>query len=213
MNAPNPAAILRRNRLQMLLIGTLFFVPMLLAYVLYFYFPELEPIHKLNRGQLVNPARPVPALSLQALPDDTVQGDLFKGKWTLVQLGGEQCDDGCVKHLYMSRQLRTRMGRDARRIQRLYIAPDAATLAAVHGALATQHPDLAWRADAGAPGHRAADFFQPTDANALYVIDPLGNWMMVYPGLADYGDYAKSTKHMEDEYADLKKLLNLSQVD
>ncbi len=214
MNASNPAAAsLRRNRTQMVLIGILFFVPMLMAYVVFFFFPEWVPTHRLNRGELVDPARPLPTLSLQVLPGDDATIALFKGKWTLLQLGGANCDAGCEKHLYMSRQLRTRMNRDARRIQRVYVAPDLIALKAVHDRLASQHPDLAWRADAGAPGQRLSDFLQPKDPNALYVIDPLGNWMMLYPGVADYDDFQQSTRQMEDEYKDLKKLLMLSQVD
>lgn len=214
MNAPNPAAAtLRRNRTQMILIGILFFVPMLSAYVVFFFFPQWVPTHRLNRGQLVDPARPLPALNLQALPGDDLSLPLFKGKWTLLQLGGIACDAGCEKHLYMSRQLRTRLNRDARRIQRVYVAPDLAAMATVHDRLASQHPDLAWRADAGAPGQRLADFLQPQDPNALYLIDPLGNWMMLYPGVANFDNYDKTTHQMEDEYKDLQKLLKLSQVD
>lgn len=214
MNDPNPAtATLRRNRTQMLLIATLFVLPMMCAYIVFFFFPQWIPAHRLNRGQLVDPARAVPALNLQSLPGDDATLELFKGKWTLLQLGAANCDAGCEKHLYMSRQLRTRLNRDARRIQRVYVAPDLAALGPVHDRLASQHPDLAWRADAGAPGQRLADFLQPQDPDALYLIDPRGFWMMVYPGVADFDNYDKTTRQMEDEYKDLQKLLKLSQVD
>jgi hypothetical protein len=214
MNTSNPAAAtLRRNRTQMVLIAILFFVPILMSYVVFFFFPQWVPTHRLNRGQLVEPARAMPMLSLQALPSDDATPELFKGKWTLLQLGGASCDAGCEKHLYMSRQLRTRLNRDARRIQRVYVAPDLAALTALHDRLASQHPDLAWRADTGAPGQRLSDFLQPQDPNALYLVDPRGFWMMLYPGLADFDDYQKSTKQMEDEYKDMQKLLKLSQVD
>jgi hypothetical protein len=214
MNTPSSGAeTLRRSRLQMILVGILFFMPFILAWLLYFQFPQLQPVGRLNRGELVDPARPLPQLDLRNSQNEPVPAQLFKGKWTIVQLGSAQCDAGCEKHLYMSRQVRTRLDRDARRVQRVYVAPDVAALVAVQTRLAAQHPDLIWVADAGAAGSRFADFLHPSSANALYIVDPLGNWMMLYAGLEAYPDFQQSTRYMQDIYTDLKRLLRLSQID
>jgi cytochrome oxidase Cu insertion factor (SCO1/SenC/PrrC family) len=201
---------LRRNRRQMLLIGILFLGPFVLAWLLYFNFPQLQPEGRLNRGQLINPAQPLATLTLTTMQNTPADLALLKGKWTLVQLGAERCDELCAKHLYMTRQVRTRLGRDRSRVQRVYVAPDATALASVHDALAGEQPDLVWTADAGAAGQRLADFLHPQDANAIYLFDPLGNWVMVHPGV---GDPKQFDPYMAALYADLKQLLKLSQID
>ena len=66
-------------------------------------------------------------------------------------------------------------------------------------------PSASTRCSAG--NGRAADFFQPAPADALLMVDPLGNWFMVYPPKADpVADFKGILK-------DLKKLLKQSQVD
>jgi hypothetical protein len=205
-----PFATLRRSRWQLLLIGLLFLGPFVLAWLLYFHAPQLQPEARLNRGQLINPARPLGALTLTTPQKAPADAALLKGKWSLVQLGAERCDELCAKHLHMTRQVRTRLGRDRDRVQRLYVAPDAVALAAVRDALQEEQADVLWVADAGTPGRRLADFLQARDADAVYLFDPLGNWVMVYPGV---GHPEQFNGYMADLYTDLKQLLTLSQVD
>ncbi len=125
----------------------------------------------------------------------------------MVYLAPADCAEACRQQVYHSRQIRTALDRNARRLQRIYIAPDAAALAAAKALFGTEHPDMVLLADAGAPGGRAADFFQPAPAEALLMVDPLGNWFMVYAPKPDpVADFKGVVK-------DLKKLLNQSQVD
>ena len=54
-------------------------------------------------------------------------------------------------------------------------------------------------------GARLADFLQPAGASA-YLVDPNGNWLLVYPsGLATQDQFKGMQK-------DIKKLLRLSQI-
>ena len=53
---------------------------------------------------------------------------------------------------------------------------------------------------------RAVDVFKPTDPLALYLIDPNGNWLMVYKNQSDAGQLQRGL------LADLKKLLRLSSI-
>ena len=202
------------NRRPFLLLLAIFVAPVLAAYAVYFLFPGLRPTHTTNYGQLVHPARPLPAFSLQDTDGKPAGAGVFKGKWSMVYVAGADCADSCRNEVYLSRQVRTALDRNARRVQRVYIAPDAAALAAAKARFGVEHPDLLLLADAGAPGSRAADFFQPAaDApkdgpqDNLYMVDPLGNWFMVYPPKADQNaDFKGILK-------DLKKLLNQSQID
>jgi hypothetical protein len=205
MNAPDPA--LKSSRRQFLLLLAIFAMPVLAAYAVYFLFPGLRPAGTTNYGELVRPARPLPALSLVDADGKPADVGLFKGKWDMVYLAPADCAEACRQRVYHSRQIRTALDRDARRVQRVYIAPDAAALAAAKVLFGAEHPDLVLLADAGAPGSRAADFFQPAPADALLMVDPLGNWFMVYPPKPD------ANADFKGILKDLKKLLKQSQVD
>jgi hypothetical protein len=199
---------LKSSRRQFLLLLAIFAMPVLAAYVVYFLLPGLRPSGTTNYGQLVQPtARPLPALSLADADGKPEPANLFKGKWSMVYLAPADCAETCKGRVYHSRQIRTALDRDARRLQRVYIAPDAAALAAAKALLGVEHPDLVLAADNGAPGSRAADFFQPAPADSLLMVDPLGNWFMVYAPKPDaVADFKGILK-------DLKKLLKQSQVD
>lgn len=197
-----------RNRKQFLLLLAIFLMPLLAAYAVYFLFPGLRPTGTTNYGQLLPQARPLPALDLRGADGKPAGAGLFKGKWSMVVIGAADCAELCRGQVHLSRQARTALALNARRLQRLYIAPDAQALAAAQSLFPpAEHPDLLLLADAGAAGNRATDFFQPAPADALYLLDPLGNWFMFYPPKADQSADFKGIGK------DLKKLLNQSQVD
>jgi hypothetical protein len=185
-------------RLKLLLIAALFFAPVIGAIALFFYFPEHIPAGRLNYGTLVSPARAVPALAL-ADPAGAAAPNPLLGKWTLVYLGGDPCAEACQARLVLTRQVRLALNQDRGRVQRLYLAPTVAAAAAARDQLAAAHPDLLVLAETEP---RAAAFFQRSDPDALYLVDPLGNWLMVYAGAVEH----------KGLHRDLKKLLRISQV-
>jgi hypothetical protein len=188
----------RQARLKLLALALLFFAPVIGAFVLYFYLPEYIPEGRLNHGTLVSPARPVPPLAL-ADAAGAPAPEMLIGKWTLVYLGGADCADACRARLVLARQVRLALNQNRGRVQRVYLAPSAAAAAQARDALAAEHPDLVVLAETEA---RAAAFFQPADADALYLVDPPGNWLMTYAGAVE----------QKGLHRDLKKLLRLSRV-
>jgi hypothetical protein len=208
MNAPN--LLPRRSRAQLLLLAVLFLGPFLAAYLLYFYFPALHPSGRVNYGTLITPARPIPpGLSFTRPDGSTVGDDLLRGHWSLVYLGSGNCDAACAQHLYMTRQVRTRLRGDAERVQRIYVAQNPGALATVRAALAPQHKDVVWVAEAGDSGARLADFLHPDDPAAVYLFDPHGNWLLVY---GEAQNREPPNTYMSHLYADLSKLLRLSSI-
>jgi hypothetical protein len=208
MNASTPVA--RRSRRQFLLLAVLFLGPFIAAWLLYFYFPQWQPSGRINHGTLIDPARPLPALNFTDADGRNVAGtQILGGKWSLVYTGGEHCDESCMHELYMTRQVRTRLGRERGRVQRVYVAPDASALAAVRVQLGTEHPDMVWLADGSAPGQQLTDFLRPSQPTAVYLFDPRSNWLMVFPALAAGGD---PNTYMKNLYDDLKHLLALSNI-
>jgi cytochrome oxidase Cu insertion factor (SCO1/SenC/PrrC family) len=185
----------------MLLLAALFFGPVFAAAVLYYIAPDYRPTGLTNYGTLVSPAKPVPPLMLADV-DNKPQPALLLGKWSLIQLGAAECDATCAERLLQIRQVRLALGKDLARLQRIYIAPDVTALVAMRAQHAAEHPDAHFVADGGATGARAGDFFHPQDRNALYLVDPNGNWLMVYSGAIDSKRLLK----------DLKTLMRLSSI-
>jgi hypothetical protein len=102
----------------------------------------------------------------------------LRGKWVLVTFDAAACGAPCERKLYIVRQVRRALGKDAERIERLWLIGDAGRpraelLAAIEGShLAPASPELL-KSFPGAPSEH------------LYVVDPLGNLMMRFPADAD----------------------------
>ena len=127
---------------------------------------------------------------------------MLHGKWALAHIATAQCGDDCQRALVFARQTRLSLNQDAARVSRVLIAPagccDQAELDAQHPGLLRLDP--ATLADGGAALRSAF----PVDghADALYVVDPLGNVVLRF----DIDDKPK------DLLTDLKKLLKLSSI-
>lgn len=200
MNDSMPQSV--RSRGPFLLLGVLFFAPLIVAMLLYFVLPQWQPKGKTNYGDLVAPAQPLPMLQFTDATGAARDTAVFKGRWSFVYLAGARCDEACVAKIIQIRQVRILLNEKRPRVQRVYVAPDASALQAARQQFGTEQPDLVYLADVGGAGQRAVDFFKPTDAQALYLVDPHGNWLMVYPGVAQYQGILK----------DIKLLLKLSQI-
>lgn len=186
-----------KPKLKFLALAALFAAPLLAAWLFFFVHPEWQPDSHTNYGTLVSPARPLPDVAYSDGTGATV--GLPTGKWTLVYLAGRDCDASCDQRVLLARQVRLSLNQNRERLLRLYLAPDAAALASARSKLAAAHPDQLFLS---APGAALARFFAPADPQALYLVDPLGNWLMTYGGEIEPRGLLK----------DLKKLLRFSQV-
>ena len=171
----------RRHRMLYLLLAVCV-APVIASYTAYFLLP---PSGRTNYGALVEPQRPLPALSLQRLDGTAVQAASLRGSWLMVQVDGGACDAACGKKLWQMRQVRLTTGKDADRVQRVWLIVDDAPLAT---SVIREYEGtifLRARADEVAaflplpaePGARLADH--------IWLIDPLGNLMMRWPKDAD----------------------------
>jgi hypothetical protein len=225
MSMPHSRPV-RGQRLMLIGLALLFVAPLGLAFYAY-YGLHWHPGRRVNHGELIEPPRPIPALSLHRVVSpsgdsgtggapDTADADLFKGKWTLLYRGSGLCTAACRTELYDTRQVRAALRQDDR-VQRVFVAEgDCCDMAF----LRAQHPDLIIvqatpaaapllgllepgsgnGAGTGRPG--VADEGHPSAAGRIYLVDPLGNLMMWYPPGAP-------PKGMLE---DLKRLLGLSHV-
>jgi hypothetical protein len=193
----------RPARSQFLLAAAIFLGPLLAAVTIYYGFPSLLPSGRTNYGDLLNPPRPLPALSLADADGKPVDGAALRGKWSLVYLGAGTCADDCRARLHFSRQLWLALNDKRTKIQRVYVAASATALAVVRTSQKAEHPDLVWLTDASSA---LQPFFGAGDPGAFYLLDPWGNWVMTYHVTPDVEAAQRDFKGMQK---DLKKLLAL----
>lgn len=184
----------RTGRLKMLLVLLVCAAPVVASYLTYY---VIRPQGRTNYGTLIDPQRPLPsaaALPLQDLQGSSVNPATLRRQWLLIVVAGAECDALCEKQLYAQRQLREMMGKDKDRMDRVWLIDDAqpvreAVLPALAGATLLRVPRAAlaqWLVPE--PGHEL-------EAH-LYVVDPLGNWMMRFPAQGEPGKIKKDLERL-----------------
>lgn len=182
----------RRGRWKMLLVMLVCAAPVIASYFMYY---VVRPEGRRNHGELIDPQRAVPSITGTDLAGKPVGLPTLQGQWLLVSVASGACDAACERHLYLQRQLREGLGKDKDRLDWVWLIPDAvpvrdalkpalqqATVLRVDGAQLSQ-----WLAPAA--GHQLPDH--------LYVVDPLGHWMMRFPPGTDVSSAAKVRKDLE----------------
>ena len=182
----------RRGRWQMLGVLLACAAPVIASYLAYF--GVLRPEGRSNYGELIVPARPVPAdLALSDLRGARVAATGLRGQWLLVVVAATACDALCERHLWLQRQLHESLGRDKDRVEKLWLAtgdaaPRAETLAAIgaaSGLAAGLSPATVLRVDRAALSVWLAPASGRALEDHLYIVDPRGDWMMRVPVEAD----------------------------
>ena len=168
-------------RIKLALIGLACTAPFVLGTAAYLF--GWAPGEPANYGELIAP-RPLSGPPLDAL----------SGKWVLVSFDAAACDAYCERKLYLMRQVRTAMHKEAGRVERLWVVTDvgkprAGLLSAIEGTRIARLADSL----RGFPGNTV---------DHIYVIDPLGNLMMRFPRDPDPSKMLK----------DVQRLLRLSQI-
>jgi hypothetical protein len=172
-NAQSPT---RRSRLTLWLIVALCAAPVIASYVVFY---GWHPSARVNYGELIEP-RPVPIRALRAIDGRTVQWSDLRGQWVLLTVDSGRCDERCRTKLLYMRQVRLAQGKEAERIERVWLVNDGT---GPDPALLADHPGLIVAPVgeselAALPAARSA-------ADHVYVVDPLGNVMMRFPRDAD----------------------------
>ena len=174
------AAASRTGRWKMIGVLLVCAAPVIASYFMYY---VVRPEGRRNYGELVNPQRPLPAMQAVGRGGEAVALPSLKDQWLLVSVADSACDADCERHLYLQRQLREGLGKEKGRLDWVWLRTGntpltPALLAATEQATVLQVDEAAlaqWLQPA--PGQRMSDH--------LYVIDPLGNWMMRFPAQAE----------------------------
>lgn len=182
----------RKGRWNMLVLALVCAAPVIASYFMYY---VVRPEGRRNYGELIEPQRPIPSVTGTGLAGKPVPLPTLQGQWLLVSVAGGACDAQCEQHLYLQRQLRESLGKDKERLDWVWLVADGtpvrealkpaleqATVVRVDGAQLAQ-----WLSPA--PGRQLADH--------LYVVDPMGHWMMRFPPGVDQASAARVRKDLE----------------
>jgi hypothetical protein len=187
----------RRQRRVVVGVALMFFAPLGFSFFLY-YGHGWHPGGHVNKGELVQPARPLPVAALPLASGGETDAQVLRRKWTMLYVQRGACEQNCLRHLYDTRQVRTALDREMNRVQRMFIA-DAECCDTQK--LRDIHPDLIV-VRAGPAVQPLLALLPAANSDSIYLIDPLGNLMMFYE------PDSKPKGLLED----MKRLLQLSQI-
>jgi hypothetical protein len=191
----------RIGRLKMLLVLAICASPVIASYFTYY---VIRPESRRNYGELIDPQRPLPALSGTALDGASVPLPSLRGQWLLISVAGGACDAVCEKHLYLQHQLREGLGKDKDRVDWVWLVADHAPVRP--SLLPALKQATVLRVDADQLGRWLAPAQGRQLTDHLYLVDPLGNWMMRFPAV-DADGAGLDTAAAKNVKRDLERLL------
>ncbi len=199
---PTDSAI-KRGRWKLLAVLLVCAAPLIGSYFTYY---VIKPTSRTNYGELLDPRQyPIPPLGITMLDGKPTGLDAYKGKWIMLQVGTSDCQQACRDKLTAMRQQRLMQGKEADRLERVWLATDAQPLDTMLLREFDGVHMLRVQADALAkwlpvePGSQASDY--------MYLIDPLGNLMMRFPK-----DFNQDVEQRNKVKKDIGKLLKASAI-
>lgn len=127
-------------------------------------------------GTLVHPPKPLQFSTLHDSQDKLVGSQQLLKKWNIVTVEPGVCAEPCQAQIHLLKQVNIALDKDAKRVQRILIAPNAENF----DALEKQYPDLIIIMGSDALTTKFAAQFNVAKGE-VYLVDPLGNLMMHYP--------------------------------
>lgn len=179
-------------RTKLVLLGLACVAPVVASYLTYY---VIRPEGRRNSGELIQPQRPLPAINATTESGQTVSLQSLKHQWLLISVGGGACDTLCQSNLYFARQLRESLGKDSDRLEWVWLVSDAAPInpslkPAVNKATVLRVSET-----------ELATWLQPSVSETLpahlYLVDPLGNWMMRFGPRMDLQSAGKAKRDLE----------------
>ena len=189
-NLPTPQQALQAQkpvlagRLKMLLVMLVCAAPVVASYFTYY---VIRPSGGASAySELIQPSVSLPDSAASRLDGQATSLRSLKGQWLLVVVADADCPAACEQMLFMQRQLREMTGRERQRIDKVWIVLDDAPIkATLRDALQAVPGMLILRASRTS----VASWLRPAPGRAiedhLYIVDPMGEWMMRSPVPAD----------------------------
>lgn len=136
-----------------------------------------------NRGHLLPSPVPMADKAFTLADNSILSLKTLKHTWALLYVGGQSCDQQCLKRIDELKRVHIALGKNQKRVQLLYL--DSSASAAMAGRLKENNPGfkvlnnpkasvLSWKTqlDGVTTGMSATGM--------IFIIDPLGNIIMYY---------------------------------
>ena len=192
------------NKLTIIMLVVMFVSPLVLSWYVFNYTDFLAMRGTSNKGDLIDPARPLGDLALVDPLSAENENSLY-GKWSLVYVSRD-CEKVCMDNVYTIRQIHTMMDKHSLRVQRVLLLTDQSVneieekLADYAGQQLINNELI--NVDDLVEKFKLSETDNPLDADRIYIVDPLGNLMMSF----------NPDSNPKDIYKDLKKLLRGSRI-
>lgn len=119
----------RKGRITFLALIAVFMIPIFASLIAFYFFPKVFTDGGKAKGNLLTPAHlsekdGVPSVGLKDLSGNPVHAKAYKGRWTVLYVSRQQCDDECRRNLYSAGQayiLLASSGRSSQRARYMYI--------------------------------------------------------------------------------------------
>ena len=193
---PSPGSVVqadaqrtRMGRWKMIAMMLVCASPVIASYFTYY---VLRPEGRSVYGELIEPQKDMPQVVVKNNEGQELALNSLRGQWLLVSVASGSCADECQKNLYFQRQLREILGRDKDRVDRVWLVTDDAPIAEkLLPALNMAHvlrvdPVVVQSWISPAHGQQIEDH--------LYVVDPMGNFMMRFPANMDVAGASKAKR-------------------
>ena len=198
----DPVTIQWKSRAIIIGVFLLFFLPILLSwYLVFFTGYKHDAKSGTQHGILIDPPRQLENVIL----NDPISGNnnLLHGKWTMFMIVNSNCDQSCKDNLYRMRQIRLAMGKEMHRVQRASYFADMNILHEPTRLFADFPGQLLLSSNIDEKFLASFTAGGISYEHAIFLIDPAGFLMMVYPESTDPSGIIK----------DLKKLLRISKTE
>lgn len=154
--------------------------PVIASYLTYY---VIRPEGRRSFGELIDPQKPIPDIKTLSLDGKAGALASLKDQWLLISIAGGACDESCQQRLYLQRQMREALGKEKGRVDWIWLVTDDAPISQKLSAGLSSATVLRVSPD------ELAQWLTPDAGHMLqehmYLIDPLGNWMMRFPANMD----------------------------
>jgi len=196
-----------RSRWTLVIMVAVFSSPIIFAFIVYKN-KWMIPEGSISHGEILSPAQPLSAFSLTTEEGAKFGLEEIRRKWSYIYVINNRCDDACNLNLLKMRNARIAQGAEGRRVNYYLILTASSKEHSFSEEFVKAHPKLKilFANDVGAnpllDTLKGSAQRRVEDMKRVYMLDPLGNYMMFYE------DGFDSLGIMED----LKLLLKASQI-
>ena len=204
MNDPNPGPVSRttqnRNRWMLIALMALFLSPVIAAWL-------WKPDTFRNRGDLIDPPRPLANVQMISPDGGSVDLNSFFGRWTYLFFVGDDCNDSCKQLSDAIGRVRLSQGKNDKRIRLIVVTLNPDSLPSLSQIRLVMPQTVVLAVDASKREKLLSQFAPRTDEltqqpSKIFLVDPLGNLMMSYPVQSEATDLRK----------DISRLLRASRI-